>query len=365
MLSIANWSRSRKTPMLAVDMRKLAFLPLLFLAGPASAADDNRLLGLLPEHARIVLGVKVRQVAESPLARSLTQEFQNSAGDWSSIPSLTGFDPFQDLDEVILASTGAGEDAPVLIVASGRFATARAAADATLYHGVPLAEGDGKSGGSFAFLDDFTAVAGDLAEVKAAIDRRESLSSLDSDVAANVAKYRALYEIWCIAGQPKGLVQRFAGSENSEALQPVDSLRVGIGLTAGLEIAAEVQARSGEDAQKLAGTLALVEAMVKASQPQAGGAKIDIQHQDTSLKIAVSIPEEALKQAIRNQGSVLQRAAAQPVKPSTPAPPRPVVAPAPRPVRPAVRIQSSESNSPSSTSAGETAVFTLPGPKAR
>jgi hypothetical protein len=111
-----------------------------------------------------------------------------------------------------------------------------------------------------------------------------------------------------------------------------------------LEIAAELHARSAEDAAQLTSTLRLLEGMFKASQPSANaGTKLRIESAEGTLKIALAVSEEDLKKAIAQQ----RRSAAARAAAPTPAP---------------VRIQSSESAARPGVQSGNggTSVFTLP-----
>jgi hypothetical protein len=325
-------------------------LSVFLLALPAYTAEDSSAFDLLPPGARIVFGMRVRAVVNSSLAQSLGSEIQGASGDWQKLITVAGFDPLHDLDEVVLASTGEGKEAPVLIVARGTFDTTRLAAKAKPYHGVPLITiGEKESVGAkpaiLAILDGSTVLTGDPEEVKAAIDRRGSPTRLDPALAARIADYRQHYEIWGVADNPAGLARRLSDSSGAQPFDSIDRFQLGLGLNHGLEIAAELHARSAEDAAQLTSTLRLLEAMFKTSQPAASaGTKLNIESAEGTLKIALAVSEEDLKKAIAQQRRTAAAGRAQ----------RPVPAP--------VRIQSSESgNKPGGQSGnGGTSVFTLP-----
>jgi hypothetical protein len=325
-------------------------LSVFLLALPAYTAEDSGAFDLLPPGARIVFGMRVRAVVNSTLAQSLSSEIQGASGDWQKLIAGAGFDPLHDLDEVVLASTGEGKEAPVLIVARGTFDTARLTANAKPYHGVPLVSmGEKVSVGAkpaiLAILDGSTVLTGDPAEVKAAIDRRGSPTRLDPALSARIAEYRQHYEIWGVADNPAGLARRLSDSSAPQPFDSIDRFQLGLGLNHGLEIAAELHARSAEDAAQLTSTLRLLEAMFKSSQPSANsGTKLSIESAEGTLKIALAVSEEDLKKAIAQQRRTASAARA------------PTRAPAP------VRIQSSESgNKPGEQSGnGGTSVFTLP-----
>jgi hypothetical protein len=331
-------------------------LSVFLLALPACAAEDSGAFDLLPPGARIVFGMRVRAVVNSSLAQSLSSEILGASGDWQKLVAGVGFDLLHDLDEVVLASTGEGKEAPVLIVARGTFDTARLAAQAKPYHGVPLVTMGEKvsTGGKpaiLAILDGSTVLTGDPEEVKAAIDRRGSPTQLDPAFAARIAGYRQRYEIWGVADNPAGLARRLSDSSGPQPFDSIDRFQLGLGLNHGLEIAAELHARSAEDAAQLTSTLRLLEGMFKASQPSANaGTKLRIESAEGTLKIALAVSEDDLKKAIAQQRSAAARAAA------------PVRAPVPAPTPAPVRIQSSESPTRPGVQSGNggTSVFTLP-----
>src|SRR5579883_1167356 len=134
----------------------LLLLPFL-LASPVFCADAT-LVVLLPSDTQVVLGIHVRALVDSELGRNLTTELKGQAADWQKLIAASGFDPLHDLDEVLIASTGAGKNAPTLVVARGTFDVAKLAANAEQYNGVPLVAGKSSPAqGVFGFLDGSTA----------------------------------------------------------------------------------------------------------------------------------------------------------------------------------------------------------------
>lgn len=343
----------------------LLLLPFL-LASPVFCADAT-LVDLLPSDTQVVLGIHVRALVDSELGRNLTTELKGQAADWQKLIAASGFDPLHDLDEVLIASTGAGKNAPTLVVARGTFYVAKLAANAEQYNGVPLVAGKSSPAqGVFGFLDGSTALAGDAGMVKAAIDRRGAPAQLDAALAAQVAGYRDRYDVWAVVNRMDGL-QGFVPKSNgpADALNSIDHLQFGVSVKSGLELAAEVHARSAKDAEQLAATLQFLDAMTKASQPAgSAGTQFSFRNDNGTLKVSLSVSQEELKKAIENQrkagslfaartapsrSAVAIAAPVLPVMPAAPAPTAPA-SPAPRPVSPGVGPDTND-----------TAVFTLPG----
>jgi len=341
-------------------MKRLSCLPLL-LAAPAFCADDA-LLNLLPADTQIVIGARVRAIVDSDLARSLAPAMQNNPQlDWQKIVDMAGFDPLHDIDEVFLASTGQGAKAPGLIVARGKFPVDRVAAAAELYHGVPLLATKAQGAGVFAFPDGTTALAGDEAMVKAAIDRRGSSAALPPALASQIADYRARYEIWGIVNRPEGLAGYLPPSKQASPLDSIDRLQFGVALKDGLNLFAELHARSLRDADQLAATLQFVAAMSQAQQPASPGTRFDVKNNQGTIRISVAVSAEDLKKAIESQSKAGMLHATAPA----PRPAQPVhvqiedpVAPPPAPAPPVQPARAQQAN-------GGTGVFTLPGSPGR
>ena len=103
--------------------------------------------------------------------------------DLAALAAMTGFDPRTDLTELMCASNGAPGAHTGLAIASGKFdvnkITALSATKKSVtetYNGVIIIETPEKTDG-IAFLNPSLLVAGDVANVKAAIDREKSPTS--------------------------------------------------------------------------------------------------------------------------------------------------------------------------------------------
>jgi hypothetical protein len=314
--------------------RTLCLLPFL-LAAPVYCAEQTALVDLLPADAQIAFGIKVHSVLNSELAKNLTAEMKGQTAEWQKLIALSGFDPLNDLDEVLIASTGAGEKAPTLIVARGKFDVAKLAANAEIYNGVPLVTSQNpKAPGVYGFLDETTAIAGDPDTVRAAIDHRGQAASLDAKLASQISEYRDRYDIWAVVNRPEGLA-KFVPKSNGPAasgLDSIDHFQFGLSVQKGLELAAEVHARTAKDAEQLSSTLQFLDAMTKASQPSGSqGTKFAFaKGDDGTLKVTLAVSEEEIKKQIETQrraGIKWSLAPAQPQATTASATPPPAVAP--------------------------------------
>jgi hypothetical protein len=178
-------------------------------------------------------------------------------------------------------------------------------AGAKRYHGVAMV-GEGAGGNSaLALLDATTAVAGEAPAVRAAIDRRGHGAPLDEKLAARVQSLAGRFDIWGTGERPEGFV---APTGKREDLDSIDRFEFGIRIGKGLEIGAEVHAKSSKDADKLAASVAMLQAMMIGRQPAAP--KFDVQVKDGTIKLSLAVSEDDLKKAIAAQGSARKGGAA-------------------------------------------------------
>ena len=356
--------------------RNLCLLPLL-LAAPVYCADNSDLVNLLPSDTQVAFGIKVHSVLNSELAKNLTAEMKGQAGDWQKMIALSGFDPLTDLDEILIASTGAGDMPPTLIVARGKFDVEKLAPNAELYNGVRLVTSQTPKGqGVYGFLDEATAIAGDREMVKAWIDHRDQASTLDAKLVSQIAEYREHYDIWAIVNRADGLA-KFVPKASGAAVQGLDSIdhfQFGLSLQKGLDLAAEVHARTAKDAEQLATTMQFLEAMTKANPSASKGTQFAFNKADDgTLKVTLAVSQEELMHSLEQQRKAglqwgLTRPQTQPKAAVATAPPtvsaQPMLPPvaqekAPAPVQaPPKRVAPGVGGDD-----GHTAVFHLPSPQ--
>ncbi len=185
------------------------------------------------------------------------------------------------------------------------------------------------------WIDESTAIAGDAVLVKAAIDRRGKPVVYEVAMVARVASLRERFDIWGTGERPQGFV---APGQNDQ-LNSIDRFEFGIRITRGLELSAEMHARSQQEADKLAATLAVLQMM---AQAQSKSAKFEVTSADSTLKLSFAISEEELKRAIAAQKQQFQS------KP-------------PVQTQPTITGQPPATPGKQTTSPGGTSVFTLPG----
>jgi hypothetical protein len=313
-------------------------LVLMAMAVARLVAAGDSTLEFFPGDTKVVFGIHVRAIADSTLFKDAGADAQKLSAEWLKVVAITGFDPLHDIDEVLMASSADKENAPAILVLRGRFDLTKMGIGAPRYHGVAML-GDGKVGNSvLALLDAATAVAGDAPAVRAAIDRHGQGAALESALAARVQSLRERFDLWGIGERPEGFV---APTGKNEQLDSMDRFEFGVRIRNGIELGAEIHARSAKDAEKLAASVTALQAMAMMSGGAQAGPKIDVQVNDGTLRISVAISEEAVKKAM---------AARQGTRPPMGGPPV---------------VVSSETTvpTPGSSTSGGTTVFTLPGKK--
>src|SRR5450631_262358 len=132
--------------------------------------------------------------------------------------------------------------------------------------------------------------------VRAAIDRRGHGAPLDAKLAARVQSLAGRFDIWGTGDRPEGFV---APTGKREDLDSIDRFEFGIHVSKGLEIGAEFHARSSKDAEKLAASVAMLQAMMIGREPAAP--KFDVQVNDGTIKLSLAVSEDDLKKAIAKQ----------------------------------------------------------------
>jgi hypothetical protein len=341
-----------------------SLLPLLLCVRAVPAAADV-LTDFFPPDTKLVFGIRVHNLELSSVAQTFAKQAQAAGANWLKLVPLAGFDLLRDVDEIMLCNNAQGKTPPSLIVVAGRFDVLHLAEGAQMYHKVPIWGGVKEQDSLVAFLDDHTVLLGDPALVRSAIDRREDGARIDPAFNDRITSLRQRYDIWGLGDRPEGFV---TPDPDTKGLEAMDRFQFGMQLATGLEISAEVHARSSKDLEKLKDTLHLVSALLKGQTPSANGAKFDLQVEDSTIKLAISVPEAELHKMIRTEIAAHSHDV-KPAAPDTPtlaSTPAPEIAPAPAPappVKPATIAAVKPAPSQVTDKEGNTLILKLPGKK--
>jgi hypothetical protein len=290
-------------------MKFARYLLPAVLTLPAVCAADT-LTDLLPPETKVVFGIRMHNLAISSTAQSFAAQAQSAAAGWLKAVPLAGIDFLRDIDEVLIATSGKGKTPPAIVVVTGRFDVPHLAEGANRYYrNVPLLEREAAGDAMVALLDGSTAILGDANLVRAAIDRRGAKSGIEPALNDRITSLRQRYDIWGIGEQSEGFSAPVA---EAKVLESADRFQFGMQLASGLELSAEIHARSAGDAEKLHTGFGMIAAMVK-GQTSASASKFDLQSDGGTLKFDVYIPDAELKKAI-----LAETAALSPVSVSAP-----------------------------------------------
>ena len=293
-------------------------------------ATDSQLLNLVMPDAVVVAGANVAQARTSQFGQYILQQIQSqdSAG-LQKLIAATGFDPTQDVSETLAASNGTSNTG--LVLARGTFDPSKFAAAATqdqavleTYNGVTIIEGPNKEFG-LAFPNSSIAVAGDLADVKAALDRVASPSVLPASLVVQINQWSGSEDAWAISTVPLSTFHKSAAPAKASAaavpglngqgvFQAIQSAAGGVKFGTNDVITAQAQADNAQDAQSMADALKLLASMaaLQASKEPALAAvaqSLQVTASGTALNVSLSIPESTLEQLIHPDASTARKPA--------------------------------------------------------
>jgi hypothetical protein len=293
---------------------------LLLFSGLLSAADQQ-LVNLLMPDVKVVAGVNVDQAKNSPFGQFMLSRMQAGEGGLGKLTGATGFDPRRDLREILMGTVGQpGQKG--LVLARGTFDATRifeaarsAGQTVENYKGVDILTGqEDSTTHALAVLDGSIAIAGDLDNVRGAIDRRSGNNSLDPALAAKVGLLSTSLDAWSVSTVPMAALAneklpdtKLNGLLNSDVLKAVTQTSGGIKFGATIQFSAEAVARSDKDATALADVVRFLGNMVQANAPAASTAAItsliqslDVKTDGNTVKLALAIPEDQVEKLMES-----------------------------------------------------------------
>ncbi len=281
---------------------------------PANAADPQ-LLNLVMPDAKVLAGVNVDQAKSSPFGQYVIGQMQLQDTHLTELTTLTGFDPTRDVHEILVATAGGTADKSGLLLARGNFDPSRInalvmmkdGAASETYNGVTIIE-DPKQMSGFAFLNATIVAAGDLANVKAAIDRQKSASSLPAAVAVQVNHWSSTQDAWAITTVPPTSLHPATGmppipgvgpGNKNNAFQTIQMAAGGIKFGSNVVVTGQATAASANDATQIGDTFKLLASL---AQLQANGdpkvtalaQSLTVNTNGNVLNVSVSLPQDQL-----------------------------------------------------------------------
>lgn len=281
--------------------------------------------------AKVLAGVNVVSAKNSPFGQFVLSQMAPQNQELQRMAALTGFDPTQDLIELLAASNGVPGSHAGIALATGTFNTsgimsAATTAGATIqtYNGVDIiVDPHAKVPAGIAFLGSTIAIAGDLTNVKAAIDRQSTPSKIDGGLAETAKNLSRDQDAWVVSivGPPALMIPKTAptapgapaGALPATALQQIVSGNGGVKFGANVVVTAQAQADNAQDATNLAGMLQLLANMAQLQadkNPQAAALakNLTVSTSGVNVNVTFTLPEDQLqKLAASHPGPAARR----------------------------------------------------------
>jgi hypothetical protein len=284
-------------------------LPALLLCAaltPLHAAGPASLDLLLPPTTKAVVGVRAARILELISQQPEVKDLQQQAGAMLAATPWAGFDPFRDIDDLVVATTATGQNPPSLVVISGRFNPSALGSNGRMYQNAYVVQ-QANSKQATAILDGATMLVGDWPMVKAALDRNAAAKPAASPMAARIADFRSRYDLWVLADgiDTSALPKSQEISPFADQMKGIDRIWFGAAISDSLELAGEVHAQSPEDAARIGGLMRGWEMLARAQMQGSDATKFELQTEGQNIRLSVSVPEAEWKKALqtRNQPS--------------------------------------------------------------
>jgi hypothetical protein len=282
-------------------------------------AADSQLLSMVMPDAKVVAGVNVDSAKASPFGMYVLTQMQSNDSELRQLIALTGFDPTRDVHEVLAATAtapGSTKTPSGLVLARGNFeigmittaATAKGATTET-YNGATIIE-DPKQLVGIGFVNSTLVAAGDIASVKAAIDRPSTGQSLPSGVLSQVSQW-CDNDAWVITTVPlSALAPQQATTATATGgapmmmaglTQQVQQMAGGVKFGSSVVATAAIQADNAADATQLANTVQFMVNLIQMQSqkdPQLANVAqgFSVNTQGTTVNLKVTLPEAQFQQ---------------------------------------------------------------------
>jgi hypothetical protein len=304
-------------------MKQTTLLAALLLVGSSLFAADPQLLSMAPSDATSYAGINVTQAKTSQFGQFLLNNIpQNSS--FQEFVTKTGFDPRNDLSEVLLAASlpstppvaGASFVTSGLVLAKGAFnipkilstASADQKVQVSTYAGVQLLTIDGSA--ALGLIDASTAVAGDVASVKAALDRRNgSGSAIDASIMARINQLSTTEDVWSVSssGLFAALPMMGSGASGSAILQTIQQTSGGIKFGSNVVVTGQAIAATSQDAASLGDVLKLLSSMITMHSGTGGPPSelvnvlknMTVSTDGATLNMSLTVPEDQLEALLK------------------------------------------------------------------
>ncbi len=308
------------------------------IAGSEGGGLDPRVLQMLPPGSGLVVGIQWRRLLDSSVAEQMKSQMKSQMAGQSGSP-FPGFAKLEeivtkDIDSIFFAAPAEAltnqvarkpgvaqrQDMPGLLVVKGRFNLAsiremvgEKKGVAELYKDIELLRmSSGKAtsqAARLAVLDASTLVLGERRQIIGAIDRRREAPSVSGNLALRAAGLAARHDLWMIMSVPPEATARMGSSPSTQMFKDVVAFDLGMTVSEGMVLQANLQTRTSESAQAISGMLQTMMAMA-ASQPGARGQSAEaaqmmknlrIQPGGNNVHLSLSLSKSQLEAAMRSR----------------------------------------------------------------
>ena len=302
--------------MVGMKAQLLTATLLTAFSGALSAADPQ-LLNLVMPDAKVLAGVNVEQAKGTQFGQYVLNQLQTQDAQMQQLVTLTGFDPRRDVRELLVASDGTPGSKTGLALAKGTFDVAKITTAAALagvatevYSGFTILKDPKKQEAGIAFLDANTVAAGDIANVKGAIDRLKTPQPLPAAVAVKVNQWSNSQDAWGITTVPPASLAPTTGKPGTlsgpivNAGQNVQAAVGGVKFGAQVVFSGEAQCDTAQNATTLGDVVKL---LINLAQMQAGQdptaaaliKSVNVTTNGNVVAISASLPEDVFQQMLQ------------------------------------------------------------------
>jgi len=314
----------------------------LAITGATASAADPALLNLVMPDAKVLAGMNATSARISPFGRFILAKIgaarAGAIGQDRTFAEL-GFNPLQDISEILAASSADPANPGAIVLASGNFPVDKiksALAGQTNpqvqnYNGATLlieSGKDNKINHAVAFLGTNIAIAGDLASVKAAVDRQTNPSAIDTALALKVKDLSGAKDEWVVSVAPiaslipanavQGNAAQGPAGQVLPLLKSIQSFAGGVQLTDTIALSGEAVTSDARNAAALQAVLKLGIALV--SSQGANNTQLEdvmkilqslqVTTNGAAVDLALSIPESQVESLINSAQQLRVKAVA-------------------------------------------------------
>jgi hypothetical protein len=310
-----------------IKLRNTVFAFLAVQVAVFAAADPGLLRLVMPD-AKVIAGLQVTQTKTSVFGQFILSHMQVEDEAFKKFIAQTGFDPRRDVSEIVMASNWAQAtpDSRWLVAARGTFNVASITAAALAnggssanFQGVEIltyapaaAAAQPEVQNGIAFFDSSNAVMGDIASVKAAIQRKQSNAAAGGKLIAKVRALSSKNEFWFVTLVP---ISEFAGAMpnpqlssamKGNLLAAIHEASGGIRFGDTVTLSGQAVTRSDKDALALVDVFKFIAGMVQMNRENDKTVgqmaslldSMDLKTKDNVMNMSLTIPEKQLEQML-------------------------------------------------------------------